>query len=128
MVRDGFLPLLLTQKPWLTMSERPMKNNPSPSDIISGHLANNGRDNARKARSAIHYRRLLSGLTLERAAELLGISARSLNRYESRVRPVPRYVYIMIAAGCWNTHYDPLQSRKKIEDTYYAARKAAKGR
>jgi transcriptional regulator with XRE-family HTH domain len=98
----------------------------SPMDVAKGMVARKAKE-GRVAGSAIQHYRFLNRLTQREAAKRLGIDRRTLQRYESKLMPVPPHVYIMLAAGCWTQRYDHLQSRKKIESFFFASQQAAEG-
>lgn len=50
--------------------------------------------------------RLFLNLKEGEAATRLGVTRRTLQRYESGERPIPNHVYIMLAAGCLQNEHD----------------------
>lgn len=95
----------------------------APSEVIGRYFraVSKARRRVNQIDSPLKRYREECGLSLAEAARRLGISARALLRYENNHRSTPRFVLVMLAAGCFQTYYDPIQFQRKLEALYSEA-------
>jgi len=95
----------------------------APSEVIDRYFRTVYRTKRRvnKIDSPLKSYREECGLSVLEAAKRLGLSPRTLLRYENNHRSVPRSVFIMLAAGCFQTYYEPDQFQRKLENIYSEA-------
>ena len=95
----------------------------APSEVIDRYFRTVYRTKRRvnKIDSPLKSYREECGLSVPEAAKRLGLSPRTLLRYENNHRSIPRSVFIMLAAGCFQTYYEPDQFQRKLENIYSEA-------